>query len=101
MDARIYKPNRSQMQAGRGKTKAWVLEFTGGGKRSVDPLMGWTSIDDTRSQVKLSFETREQAIAYAKREGLSFTVEQPRESKRLVKSYAANFKADRKRPWTH
>jgi len=101
MHARIYKPARSQMQAGRGKTRNWVLEFANAGKRTVDPLMGWTSIDDTRSQVRLSFETREQAIAYARREGLTFVVEEPREPKRLVKSYAANFDADRKRPWTH
>ncbi|MEM7766172.1 MAG: ETC complex I subunit [Pseudomonadota bacterium] len=101
MQARIHKPNRSQMQAGQGKSKQWVLEFTGAGTRSVDPLMGWTSIDDTQSQVKLTFDTREQAIAYAKREGLTFTVEEPREPKRMVKSYAANFDSDRKRPWTH
>ncbi len=101
MDARIYKPARSQMQAGRGKTRHWVLEYLDGGKRSVDPLMGWTSIDDTRSQVRLNFETREQAIAHARREGLSFTVEEPREPRRLVKSYAENFSADRKQPWTH
>ncbi|MEM0986095.1 MAG: ETC complex I subunit [Pseudomonadota bacterium] len=101
MQARIYKPNRSQMQAGKGKTRQWVLEFSGAGRRSVDPLMGWTSIDDTQSQVRLSFDTREQAIAYARREGLTFTVDEPREPKRLVKSYAENFSANRKRPWTH
>lgn len=101
MDARIYKPRRSQMQAGRAGTDKWVLEFLKQGERSVDPVMGWTSIDDTLGQVRLSFDTREQAIAYAQREGLNFTVEEAREPKRLVKSYAQNFAADRKRPWTH
>ena len=101
MDARIYKPAKTAMQAGRGKTKDWVLEFVSGGERSVDPLMGWTSINDTTGQVRLHFDSREQAIAYAKREGLTFSVEEPRERKRLVKSYSENFAFDRKQPWTH
>ncbi|MEL6258336.1 MAG: ETC complex I subunit [Pseudomonadota bacterium] len=101
MKARIYKPAKTAMQSGRAKTKDWVVEYVGEGRRRQEPLMGWTSIDDTASQVRLTFETREQAIAYAEREGLLFTVETSREPKRLVKSYAANFSADRKQPWTH
>ena len=101
MDARIFKPKRSSMQAGRGNTQKWVLEFIRDGERSTDPLMGWTSIDDTAGQIRLEFETRDQAIAYARREGLTFQVEEPREQKLLVKSYAQNFDAGRKRPWTH
>ena len=49
----------------------------------------------------MHFETREQAIEFAKREKLIFTVDEPREPKRLVKSYSQNFAADRKQPWTH
>ena len=101
MDARIYKPAKTAMQSGRGKTKDWVLEFVSESKRSSDPVMGWTSIDDTTGQVRLHFDSREQAIAYAKREGLTFIVEEPREVKRLVKSYSENFSASRKQPWTH
>ena len=101
MDARIYKPAKTAMQSGRGKTKDWVLEFVSGAKRASDPVMGWTSIDDMTGQVRLHFDSREQAIAYAKRESLTFTVEEPREAKRLVKSYSENFSADRKQPWTH
>ena len=102
MQARIYKPAKSAMTSGRGKTKAWVLEFVNNdAKRFADPLMGWTSIDDTAGQVRLEFDTREQAIEYAKRAGLNFQVEEAREPKRLVKSYSENFAADRKRPWTH
>lgn len=101
MDVRIFKPGKSAMTSGRGKTKSWALEYLSAGKRSRDPLMGWTSIDDTKGQVHLLFETREQAIAYAKRHGLRFTVEEPRERKRLIKSYADNFSAFRKQPWTH
>ncbi|MEM1148797.1 MAG: ETC complex I subunit [Pseudomonadota bacterium] len=101
MDARIYKPAKTAMQSGRGNTKEWVLEFISSGRRASDPVMGWTSIDDTTGQVRLHFDSREQAIAYAKRENLTFIVEEARESKRLVKSYAENFAANRKQPWTH
>ncbi len=102
MQARIYKPSKSAMTSGRGKTKAWVLEFVkAGAKRSTDPLMGWTSIDDTSGQVRMSFDTQEQAVAYAQREGIDFVVSSSRERKRLVKSYSENFASDRKQPWTH
>ncbi len=101
MDARIYRPRKSAMQAGRAKTGDWVLELLDQGRRTSDPLMGWTSISDTNSQVRMAFDTRDAAIAYAKREGLTFTVEEARETKRLVKSYSENFAADRKQPWTH
>ena len=101
MTARIYRPSKSAMQSGRAGTKSWVLELPTTGKRSADPVMGWTSVSDTDGQVKLEFETREKAIAYAKREGLEFVVEEAREAKRLVKSYAENFATDRKQPWTH
>ncbi|MGB3626508.1 MAG: ETC complex I subunit [Henriciella sp.] len=101
MDARIFKPRKSAMQAGRAKTHEWVLEFRAIDARFSDPLMGWTSINDTTGQVRMHFETREQAIEYAKREGITFTVEESREPKRLVKSYSENFSAYRKQPWTH
>ncbi|MEL7128107.1 MAG: ETC complex I subunit [Pseudomonadota bacterium] len=101
MQARIFKPAKTAMQSGRGKSQVWVLEYVSSGKRSSDPLMGWTSTDTTRDQVRLTFETRDQAIAFAKREGLVFSVEEPREPKRLVKSYAENFSTNRKQPWTH
>ncbi len=101
MDARIYKPAKTAMQSGRGKAKDWVLEFVSDAARVSDPVMGWTSINDTTGQVRLHFDTREMAIAYAKREGLTFSVEEPRKAKRLVKSYSENFASDRKQPWTH
>ena len=101
MTARIYRPSKSAMQSGRAKTKGWVLELSSDAKRSTDPVMGWTSVNDTDSQVRLEFDTREKAIAYAKRKGLEFVVEESRAPKRLVKSYAENFATDRKQPWTH
>ena len=52
-------------------------------------------------QVRLEFDTQEQAVEYAQREGMTFRVEEARERKRLVKTYSENFAFDRKQPWTH
>ena len=101
MFAKIYKPAKTSMQSGKAKTQQWVIEFVESAKRSVDPLMGWTGIDSTQNQVKLTFSSREDAIAYAKRKGVEFQVVEAREPKRIIKTYADNFSADRKRPWTH
>lgn len=101
MLARIFKPAKTAMQSGRAKTKDWVLEFEPASARTPDPLMGWTSSTDMNGQVRLSFETREEAVAYAQRHGLAFRVIEPQEAKRVIKAYADNFSADRKQPWSH
>ena len=102
MEARIYRPSKSAMTSGRGNTKAWVLEFVKpSAHRSADPVMGWTSIDDTSGQVRLEFDTQDEAVEYAQREGMTFRVEESRERKRQVKTYSENFAFDRKQPWTH
>jgi hypothetical protein len=89
------------MQAGEARTKEWVLEFDPAEPRSIDPLMGWTSSSDMRNQIRLEFDTKEEAIAYATREGLAYTVADPKPRKPIRKSYADNFKYGRKDNWTH
>ncbi|WP_297734371.1 ETC complex I subunit [uncultured Maricaulis sp.] len=101
MFAKIYRPARNAMQSGRGKTKRWVLEFSPEMAKRPDPLMGWTSSSDMRGQIKLTFDSQEDAVAYAKRQGIPFQVVEPHEPKRYAKSYADNFAADRKQPWSH
>ena len=102
MPARIYKPSRNAMQSGKGKTGFWILEHEATAPRTADPLMGWTSSADTRQQVKLTFPTREEAIAYCEREGLAFTVQPEAPAARVIKkSYSDNFKFGRSVNWTH
>ncbi len=101
MLAKIYRPAPNAMQSGKAKSKDWVIEFDNNGVRTVDPLMGWTSSNDTSTQVRMWFATREEAIDFAQRQGLPFQVTEPREAKRVIKSYADNFTFGRKRPWTH
>ncbi|MDB6177485.1 ETC complex I subunit [Paracoccus sp. Z330] len=103
MRVRIYQPARNAMQSGTARSKGWVLEFPAADPREIDPLMGWTSSDDTQSQVRLRFDTRKQAIAYAEDRKLEYVVQEPH--KRSVnirpRGYGENFATDRRLPWTH
>ncbi|APH71813.1 ETC complex I subunit [Aquibium oceanicum] len=101
MSARIYSPARTAMQSGKAKTGRWVLEFDPEQPRKIDPLMGYTTSGDMKSQIRLVFDTREEAVAYAKKQGLAFRVQEPKEIKRRQISYSDNFRYDRKIPWTH
>ncbi|MGA8758310.1 MAG: ETC complex I subunit [Stellaceae bacterium] len=96
--ARIYRPTKTAMQSGRRGTRKWVLEFEPVTSRSRDPLMGWTSADDTLNEVSLTFDTVEEAMAFADRQGLSYTVIEPHPISEKPKSYADNFRYDRVRP---
>ncbi|AWN35494.1 ETC complex I subunit [Methylobacterium radiodurans] len=100
--ARIYQPSKEASQSGLARTKVWILEFDQTGPRETDPLMGWTSSGDMLQQVKLEFETREEAVAYATRAGISYRVEEPHKTVvRKGLSYSDNFKFNRTAPWTH
>ena len=101
MTARIYRPAKDATQSGMGKTRLWRLEFMPESARSIEPLMGWTSSSDMNSQIKLNFETREEAVAYATRNGIPYRVEEPKEVERRTVSYSDNFRANRATPWTH
>ncbi len=89
------------MQSGTAKTTRWLLEFEQERAREIDPLMGWTSSSDTRQQVKLWFDTREEAVAYAQRNGIAATVEEPNEPRRRTIAYSDNFRFNRVGQWTH
>ena len=77
MRARIYQPPKNAMQSGWAATHEWVLEFEPSSPRRPDPLMGWIGSADTQAQVRLSFPTREEAVAYAERNGIAYDLELP------------------------
>jgi hypothetical protein len=101
MPARIFKPAKTAMQSGDARTKEWVLEYEPESPREIEPLMGWTSSADMRSQIRLSFETKQEAIAYAERNGIAYRLEEPKPRRPVRKSYADNFKYGRIGSWTH
>ena len=88
--AKIYKPSKTAMQSGKRNTKTWLLEFETK-DTAIDPLMGWVSSTDTMSEVKLEFETKEQAISYAKNNNIKYFIYEPQKIKIIKKSYADNF----------
>jgi hypothetical protein len=100
MQVRIFKPAKTAMQSGQGKTKEWVLE-TEPAPKIIDPLMGWTGSRDTMQQVRLHFETLEEAKAYAEKSGWRYVVELPHARHVRPKAYADNFAYNRIGRWTH
>lgn len=103
MRARIYQPARNAMQSGTAKTKNWVLEFAPATSREIDPLMGWTSSDDTQTQVKMRFDSKEAAMDYAQANGIDAVVQDPHKRKPNIRpmGYGENFATNRRETWTH
>lgn len=103
MRARIYQPAKTAMQSGTAKTHQWILEFASAESRAVDPLMGWTGSGDTQAQVRLRFESRAAAEAYAEAKGIAYDLTEPhaRKVNVRVRGYGENFATDRKEVWTH
>ena len=92
MTARIYQPSRATTQSGLGRTHDWVLEYEPATQRAPEPLMGWISSADTLNQIRLRFSTREDAVAYADREGLAFSVQETAVRRVRPRSYTDRFR---------
>ena len=101
MAARIYRPAKTAMQSGHAKTERWMLVYDPEEATSVEPLMGYTSAADMKQQIKLGFDTKEDAIAYAERKGIPYEVDDEHQAERPKIAYADNFRTDRRFPWTH
>jgi ETC complex I subunit conserved region len=101
MTARIYRPARTAMQSGTAKTREWVLDYEPEQPRTVEPLMGWTSSGDMKQQVRLHFETKEEAIAYCEQRGIAYQAFDSTPHKRVRMAYSDNFAYTRRSPWTH
>jgi len=101
MLARIYRPAKTAMQSGKASSRGWRLGVGAGSVPPIDPLMGWTSSSDMNGQVRLSFDSAEEAVAYAERHGIPFRLHEPQDPPVILKAYADNFATGRKQPWTH
>ena len=78
------------MQSGLGKTNKWILEFETKDP-TKNPLMGWESSNDTYTELKLEFTSKELAINYAKKMKIDFEIIEPKKKKIIKKSYSDNF----------
>ena len=98
----IYQPARNPMQSGVGKTKVWLLEFEPSEKKNIGALAGYLGSGDTLStQLKMSFDSKEDAITFAVRKGLAYKISEPTKRARTPKAYSDNFAYGRKLNWTH
>ncbi len=98
--ARIYQQPKTAMQSGTAQQE-WLLDYAPAEPRVADPLMGWIGSADTQAQIRLVFTSREDAVAYAEREGIPYDAELPHTRRFKPKSYADNFKFGRAENWTH
>ena len=101
MQVRIFRPAKTAMQSGRARTRGWVMEFEPGARIDPDPLMGWAGSSDTRAQVRLDFESAEEAVAHAEKNGWTYTVQAAKRRRIRPKAYADNVAVNRTEPWTH
>ena len=80
------------MQSGHANVQHWIVEYEPEEAKKVDTLMGWAGSGDMRGQLRLKFETKDEAIAYAERNALSYNIAEPNIRRVIPKSYSDNFK---------
>jgi hypothetical protein len=91
MTARIFCPTKNAMQSGLKNCKKWHLEYAPEHTKELDPLMGWTGSNDMASQIRLTFDSRDEAVAYAERNKIDYSVQEPHVRKKRLKNYADVF----------
>ncbi len=98
---RIFQPAKNAMQSGRARTGSWIVEFTPSAAVKANPLMGWPGSADTSRQVRLSFDSQDDAVAYARKHGFDYEVQPSRDRTVRPRAYSDNFRAGRPGNWTH
>ena len=99
--ARISELDRKTTQSGRANAGRWLLEFERLEPLRPDPLTGWNGSGDTKPQVRLTFASKEDAIAYCERHGIAYQVSEPHSKAAKKIAYADNFAFRRMGQWTH
>lgn len=90
-DARIHQVTRSSTQSGKARMGAWLLDLVPATPQRNDPLTGWVGSAETTRQVRLSFPTREAAVAYAEANALTFEIAEAKPRRIAYQAYADNF----------
>lgn len=92
MQARIFQRPKNAMQSGKALTDQWILDFVPAEATRPDPLMGWAGSGDTRKQIQLRFESKEDAVAYAEKYGIDAIVHETPPRRLKLQAYADNFR---------
>ncbi len=90
--ARIIEEQRRTTQSGKARDGRWTLEFEREQPLRPDPLTGWAGSGDTRTQVRLTFDSKDEALAYAAREGFEAHIVPAAPVKLKLQAYADNFR---------
>lgn len=90
--ARISELDRRTTQSGKANAGRWLLEFEREDPLRPDPLTGWAGSRDTKPQVRLNFDSKEAAIAYAKQHGFDYHLVPAGPVRLKIQAYADNFR---------
>lgn len=90
--ARIVEEQRKTTQSGKAKTGRWTLEYERQEALRPDPLTGWAGSGDTETQIRLSFDSKDEALAYAKAKGLEVHLVPAPPVALKLQAYADNFR---------
>ena len=90
--ARITEEQRRTTQSGKAQAGSWLLEFERQQPQRPDPLTGWNGSGDTNTQIRLRFETKEEALSYAQRKGLTVHLVPAAPTSLKLQAYADNFR---------
>ena len=90
--ARITELDRRTTQSGKANNGLWLLEFERQKPHRADPLTGWNGSGDTNTQVKITFKTRDEAIAFCDKRGLPYHLIPAAPVKMKIQAYADNFR---------
>ncbi|MCA1653256.1 MAG: NADH dehydrogenase ubiquinone Fe-S protein 4 [Sphingomicrobium sp.] len=90
--ARIIEADRKPTQSGKARAGRWVLEFEREQPLRPDPLTGWNGSNDTRTQVRIAFDSKQEAVAYAERKGFDYHLIPAPPVKLKIQAYADNFR---------
>jgi hypothetical protein len=92
MSARITELERKATQSGKAQAGQWLLEFERREPQRPDPLTGWNGSGDTQPQVRMTFKTKEAAIAYCDKHGLDYHLIPAPPVRLKLQAYADNFR---------
>jgi hypothetical protein len=90
--ARIIEEQRRTTQSGKAKDGRWTLEFERHEALKPDPLTGWAGSGDTKTQVRLTFDSKDEAVAYATKNGFDVHIVPAAPVPLKLQAYADNFR---------
>ena len=90
--ARIIEQQRKTTQSGKAKAGRWTLEFEREEAQRPDPLTGWSGSGDTNTQIRLTFDSKDEAIAYATKKGFAIHLVPAPPVALKLQAYANNFR---------